>query len=237
MLTLDKDQLEALRSEPTDFSKLDEQTLDPNVSVMTANNPRFAMDSKLFAEFYSKATRNNIKSKAAGRAIFDETIYIRIMVPGDKLNMVHRPATQEDIARFPKQFENFKRGLSQVSGTPISEVGFLGKADIAELKAVNIHTVEQLAGASDGLAQKFMGLQAMKQKAQAYLDAANGNSAIKAQADAQAVLIAELQAQLAKLTASAAPVSAEVTDTYEADIQPASKEAAAAFPQMPKRAK
>ena len=73
--------------------------------------------------------------------------------------------------RFAKQYANFKAGREAAeSGTPLSALVWLTPSQIMELNSLNCRTVEQLAGMSDQLSQKFMGHHAMKQRAQAYLE-------------------------------------------------------------------
>jgi hypothetical protein len=79
---------------------------------------------------------------------------------------------------YNEQYKAFKNGEAQpLSGTPLSEAPFLTEAKRRELKALNVHTVEALAGL-DGtpLKQIGMGGRELKNKAQAYLDAAAGSA-------------------------------------------------------------
>lgn len=131
-------------------------------------------DKKLFVVFFREAVHSEFKSLEAGRPIFDDVDMIRIHTPGSRdtlVNMVH----QGYINRFPKQWAQYKQGLEQtVSGTPLTQVPWLTKSQVAELMAMNIKSVEQLAGMPDNVAQKFMNHHALKQQATAYLEAAKG---------------------------------------------------------------
>ena len=130
-------------------------------------------DKKLVAIFYKTAIKNEAKSAEAGRPIFDERDMIRILTPGSK-DTFEGDATEEYRARFPQQWARYKANQDQMNlgGTPINSLPWLSIGQIAELKALNVHTVEQLAGMSDSMSQKFMGHHQMKQRAQAFLDAA-----------------------------------------------------------------
>lgn len=144
-------------------------------------------DNKLFAQFFTQAVKNETKSLVEGRPIFDEKVLIRILTPGSRDVMV-TTASEQYRMRFPKQWERFKMKHSQTQdGTPLEEVPFLTVGQIAELKGVNVHTLEQLAGMSDVLAQKFMGSHQLRQRAQAFLQAAKESAPVQ-----------QLQAELEK---------------------------------------
>src|SRR5436190_15798037 len=88
---------------------------DPN--LFTRPN---AGDDTLFVIFYMGIMRNDAKSTDAGRPIFDDVECMRATTPGDRNNIIDRPATAQDKARFAKQYAAFKAGKSeedQISGT------------------------------------------------------------------------------------------------------------------------
>lgn len=174
---------------------------DASVQNM-ANQARFAMDSKLYVTFYVRAVMNNFQSSEQGRPIFDEKEYIRLIVPGDSKTTVDCPVTDEFRMRFPKQYDAFKRGLAQaVSGTPLEVWPQMTVGLVAELKAMNIQTVEQLAGLDDGRAQKIMGHFELRRRAQAFLDAAEGeasNNKLAAELSKRDAEIEALKAQMAE---------------------------------------
>ena len=164
-------------------------------------------DKKLFVTFFSEAVQNEGKTLEAGRPIFDDVDMIRIMYPGQRdttVGIAHFGYQQ----RFPKQWAQYKAKNEQtVSGTPLDVVTWLTKGQVAELNHVNIHSVEQLAGMPDNISQRFMNHHALKQQAQAYLDAAAGSAPlIKMQAELtkRDEQIAELQAQMATILAAQA---------------------------------
>jgi hypothetical protein len=101
--------------------------------------------------------------------------------------------------RFAKQWAQYSKGMAQtVSGTPLSQVPWLTVGQVAEMKAVNIHSVEQLAGMPDNISQRFMNHHALKQQAQAFLDQASGNAPLlKMQSELE-----QRDAQIAQLMAA-----------------------------------
>jgi len=143
-----------------------------------ANQARFAMDHKLYVQFYIRPVMNNFRSSEEGRPIYEEQEYIRIIVPGDSKTTVDCPVDDTFRMRFEKQYDKFKKGLAQaVEGTPLEMWPQMTVGLCAELKAMNVSTVEQLAALDDGKAQKIMGSYDLRRKAQAFLDAAQGEAA------------------------------------------------------------
>jgi hypothetical protein len=147
-------------------------------TVSQANQARYAMDHKLYAQFYIRPVMNNFKSQEAGRPIFEEREYIRVIIPGDSKTTTDCPVTDEFRMRFQNQYDKFKRGLAQaVEGTPLEMWPQMTVGLCAELKAMNVTTVEQLAALDDGKAQRIMGSYDLRRKAQMFLDAAQGEAA------------------------------------------------------------
>ncbi|MEL6758227.1 MAG: hypothetical protein AAFP81_17480 [Pseudomonadota bacterium] len=172
----------------------------------------------LFIQFYVKPVENKVKSADAGRPIFDEKEMIKIRIAGDKGTELHAPVNEASVyvaqgpgqkgrrltyvEQFPEQYEAFKAGREQaVSGTPIEEATFLTVSQRAELKALNIYTVEALAGmeAADKLG---MSGSTMVEHARAYLDRAKGASSdgeLIHKNKALELRLTEMQEQIAQL--------------------------------------
>ncbi len=53
-------------------------------------NPRFQGDDLVYVQFSYHPTKNKAKSLEEGRDIFEEKPYIKVMVPGDKDNVINR---------------------------------------------------------------------------------------------------------------------------------------------------
>lgn len=152
------------------------------------NDPRHKMDERLFVQFYKRAVMNQFKSAQEGRPIFDEVDYVRVIVPGSK-DVLDVEAEVLYQRRFPRQWERYVKNQEQtLSGTPLEVWPQMTVGIVAELKAMNIHTVEQLATMADATASKFQGGQMFKQRAQAFLEAAAGDAA-------NSKLAAELEAR------------------------------------------
>ena len=125
--------------------------------------------------FYDREVQNQFKSEQEGRPIFEMKCYIRKVPPGDKLVEIDRKASKQDFLRYPQEYEMYmKHQTTPVNGTPLEAWAQITRAQVAEYKALNILTVEQLAELPDGYGHKIMGFQGWKQKAQSFLMAAKG---------------------------------------------------------------
>lgn len=135
-----------------------------------------AGDEKLFVQFHTAALKNEARSAEEGRPIFDETVFVKIFTPGDRNNIIDRPATEIDKRRFAKQFAQFEGNKEQVTGTPLAEWPIMSRSMAEELKYFGFQTVEQLAQASDQALSRMAGLSSFKAKAIAYLELAAGST-------------------------------------------------------------
>src|SRR6478752_3026619 len=111
---------------------MDFDTPDP----MDFSRPH-AGDERLFVIFYMGILKNETRSIDEARPIFDDVEHVRIIIPGDKQNIVDRPARDTDRQRFAKQYAAFKQGKSeedQVSGTRLTEWPFLTRGQCEELR-------------------------------------------------------------------------------------------------------
>jgi predicted RNase H-like nuclease (RuvC/YqgF family) len=134
---------------------------------------------KLFVQFHMEATADHDLSVKEGRPVHKDEEFITIIVPGDRDSIV-RPVRQQDREMYAQQYTAFKNKQEQpVTGTPLSVLPFLTRAQVADLAAVNVRTAEQLASMSDVLAQKFMGMHGLRKRVQDFLDAAAGNAPIE----------------------------------------------------------
>src|SRR5262245_35924887 len=145
----------------------------PNAPMMPAMNPAMFRtnvnpyhglqnpDDLLVAIFCNLAIENPSKSVAAGRPIYDDIEHVEIRTPGSR-DTKFFPATEKSewtfdqvtgrqyhrtyAERFSRQYQQFKMQVAQTkSGTPLSFAPFLTEARRAELRALNIYTIEALA--------------------------------------------------------------------------------------------
>lgn len=171
------------------------ETYDGDPNLFTRAN---AGDDSLFVVFYMGVTKNEGKSLDAGRPIFDDTEFCRIIVPGDKNNVIDRPATASDRRRFAKQYAMFKEGKKeeeQISGTHLTDWPHLSRAQCEEFKYLGIRTVEQLAEVRDDVVGRVPGMTTLKQIAQVWL----ARSKNTAEAAKQAKLMADQASRIDSL--------------------------------------
>ena len=191
-------------------------------------------DSKLFVEFKMEPVYQGKASEDEGRPIYKDVPYIEINFPGDRTKKVYRPVKMEDDhqgpsdpRRFPRQWEAFKEQRAQVQeGTPIEQWPPLTRSQAMELKAIHIHTVEQLAGISDANLT-WLGARELRDKAKAWLDqAASGKEVLRLQTENKQ-LLADMEAMKADMKT--------MSERFEAMMQ-STGEPAQRTPRAPKSA-
>jgi hypothetical protein len=150
-----------------------------------ADNPRFG-DDRLGVIFYMRTEEDKERTLAEGRKCFRDREFVRIMIPGDRNPAADRRVQvtgnelTDDRLRFPKQYARFKAQEAQPvhDGTPLALWPGIGGALVEELKYINIHTVEQLAGISDTYVGKIPMGQSLKQKAADFAQALKDQSVV-----------------------------------------------------------
>lgn len=140
-----------------------------------------AGDEKLAIRFFTKARQDGEESLKQGRPVFVEQDYIQIMIPGDRNNIVVRPVTQQDLERFSKQYEHWKKHNENValSGTPLESWGVLNMAQIEEFRYFGVRSIEHMADLRDDICQKIVGSITLKQKAQVFLQVLKDEAPMK----------------------------------------------------------
>ena len=116
-------------------------------------------DEKLHVEFYLNPV--------------DGLDHIKIMIPGDKNFMPDVLADERYQRRFQRQWKIYKGELSEFAGqTRLETVAWIDPGNVRELKYWHVHTVEQLAGVTDGAISSsgVMGLTQLREKAQSHLE-------------------------------------------------------------------
>lgn len=141
------------------------------------NNPSQGAVRQTVITFYDYEVQNEFKTLEEGRPIFETKTYVRKVSPGDRLVVIERKASKADFMKWPEEYRRYTSGNSTpISGTPLEAWAQIARAQVYEFKALNIFTVEQLAGVPDSFGHNIMGFQGLRQKANAFLQAAKGQS-------------------------------------------------------------
>ncbi len=174
-------------------------------------NDNFMEDNrgKMAVFFHAVQVRNNFKSDAEKRPIFEERIFIKKLVPGDNTLTIDRPMREQDIEDYPVEWARFEQKKeATVAGTPIEVWNAISETQKAEFKALNIFTIDQFAQLADIAGNKIMGFNDLREKARTFIAASQDSEIfdkIRAETDAklqaQDVEMAELRAMIAELTA------------------------------------
>ena len=155
--------------DPTDFSQIESEMMN-----------RHQRRSELNLRFYTDAIENKTQSLEAGRPIYMQIDFVAINVPGSRDEVI-RKVDAEIKQRFGAQYEHWKKTQEQpTEGQPLDMVPWLNVAQIRELQALNIKSLEQLAGLSDTAIQHIgMGGHDLRKKAQAYMASATGSAEVQ----------------------------------------------------------
>ncbi len=135
----------------------------------------YGNDRSMVVIFYNKSVHNPARSLAEGRPIHDDQVFVRIAPPGERLNIVERPARGEDARRWPTQWQQFHANQQQTAeGTPIDLLYPERPSVAATLRAHGVHTVEQCAELSANAIDNIgMGSQSWVNASQKFLGDSN----------------------------------------------------------------
>jgi hypothetical protein len=183
-------------------------------------------DARLAVQFYKKSVKQENESDLAGRPIFKEFDFVRIMIPGDNLTEIDTYAQESHKTRFPRQWAHYQNQVANhedIVGTPLEAWPQITRSQAEELKGLKFHTVEAIADCSDQQLQRIgmvagMSPHNFRQKAKAFLNLATDsaevaqreaelqalraeNDKIKAETDAK---LAAMQEQMSALLATVA---------------------------------
>lgn len=165
------------------------------------------------ARFHYHPYLNGLKSREAGVKVYDDKLYVEILVAGQDKQTVNRPAQEKDKVRFHLEWAAFLNGdQGRRTGTPIAEWPRMMQtpAMAKMLESIHIFTVQDLAACTDEVVPKLgMGGYKLREDAKRFLELAKG----EAQDDEARALReknADLEKRLAELEAKmAAPVESE----------------------------
>lgn len=164
--------------------------------------------------FYMQAVENKFRSEEEGRPIFDEREMVEIRLPGDRLSCYVGYVTDEERNRWPEAYAAFKRGEQRAAhGTPLEHWPVLSTGKVAELKAMGILSVEELAAVQDNtIIRMGMGARELREQANAFINAARDGAGVAqyaAENERMKEQLALVQQQLAELLAANASKPAQ----------------------------
>lgn len=170
-----------------------------------------AADNTLMVRFYKKEVELPYRSEQEGRTVHQMMDFVRIEVPGDRLNVIDTIADRGHKKRFPQQWAAFEaeQNTDHIEGTLLTQVPFLTSAAAMDLRHFKFYTVEQAAAASDaqlaniGASLGMSGF-AFRDKCRAYIEHAKDSSLAVRQAEElrkRDEEMALMKAQLAELLA------------------------------------
>jgi len=177
-------------------------------------------DSRLAVQFYKRSVKQDMASDEAGRPIFKEFDFVKIMIPGDNLTEIDTYAQESHKQRFPRQWAHYQNqiaGHQEIIGTPLEQWPQITRSQADELRGLKFHTVEAIADCSDQQLQRIgmvagMSPHNFRLKAKAFLNLAN-DSAEVAQRESELQALKEENAKIkaetdAKLTVMQEQMSA-----------------------------
>jgi hypothetical protein len=171
-------------------------------------------DARLAVQFYKKSMKQEDASNEAGRPIFKEFDFVRIMIPGDNLTEIDTYAQESHKQRFPRQWAHYQNQMSDhldIVGTPLDQWPQVTRSQAEELRGLKFHTVESIADCSDQQLQRIgmvagMSPHNFRLKAKAFLNLANDSAEVaQREAELQALreenakITAETEAKLSKM--------------------------------------
>jgi hypothetical protein len=196
-------------------------------------------DARLAVQFYKKSVKQDDASNEAGRPIFKEFDFVRIMIPGDNLTEIDTYAQESHKQRFPRQWAHYQNQVANhedIIGTPLDQWPQVTRSQAEELRGLKFHTVESIADCSDQQLQRIgmvagMSPHNFRLKAKAFLNLANDsaevaqreaelqalkaeNDKIKAETDAK---LAAMQEQMSALLAAVAEKTPKTRKTKVAE--------------------
>ena len=154
--------------------------------------------------FHIEPVQDYPASADAGRPIFKQEERVQFIMPGNPGTSPVARVTDEHRQRWPEQYAAFRRGEEMsVEGTPLEQWPPLSKAMVLELKAIGLHSVEQIAEMPDTAVQRVgRGGYGLRERAKAYLDDAVAGALterLNREAEAKDARISALERQVSEL--------------------------------------
>lgn len=125
---------------------------------------------KVFAYFHDVIDEDPHETKKQGRPIARSRVFLCKQFPGTT-DKIDRPVKEKDKHEFAQQWAQYEAKQTQtITGTALEMWPLISRTTVYELKALGVHTVEQLLAIPDAVKHRIMGYQQLATKAQAFLD-------------------------------------------------------------------
>ena len=99
---------------------------------------------ELIPRFYTKADQDG--KDESGNPVFRDVEYVEITFPRDRNTVVVTQVEEKHRKRWPDHYKAFQDGLvAPIAGIPVKAVPFFGPADVENLLANGLLTIEQAA--------------------------------------------------------------------------------------------
>lgn len=175
----------------------------PNAAYTRTNGFGNEGADKTIPRFYIEDIPDELASQREGRPIYRSEERVELLIPGNMLNIKVDIVADYHRQRWPEAYAKFRQGQEiAIEGTPLEQWPILKRAQVLELKALNLLTVEHVRDMSDTVCQRFMGGMRLRTLAKAYLDDAEAGALLAektAEAERRAAENAEQKAQIEEL--------------------------------------
>jgi hypothetical protein len=115
-------------------------------------------DKALIVEFFVDKKPMGAKSAAAGKPIYEDREYVRIMIKGQDKQISVEEVKQHHKEKFPIAYMRFQQQKpAPVIGTPIEMLPGIGPSMAHHLKGLNLRSVEDVSNVSDENVLQAMG--------------------------------------------------------------------------------
>lgn len=159
---------------------------------------------EMLVAFGIEGMPNPTKTKEFGRQIYDDTLYVKILTPGDQKTVIFQPAEESHKRRFPRALASYEarsKGAKE-TGTLLTMWGPITRGMAYTLMASGIRTVETLSGLSDEHLNKFPAqVRPLRDTAVAFLKMATDSAVATRAASENSELRGQIQALQAQINA------------------------------------
>ncbi len=158
-------------------------------------------DRALIIRFFVDKALLGLKSKEAGRPIYEDREYVEIRIKGQPKQVVVKEVDAKIAQKYPHAYAAFKAGReAPVVGMPIEQLPGVGPSMAVTLKTFGVRSVEDMAALSDmGLQSIGGGARELQRRAKAFLEQSTEKTV--ALAEENNALKAQLEAMNARLSA------------------------------------